>query len=101
MMGFMSNGDVFLERDFAISYQEVNYKVKAKAVYSLQGRMARAGCIIDFYSKDNHLAAFRLDTNSDSREEVRKAAEAAFDSGQVEACAKSAVQNWLNHGFSL
>lgn len=96
----MPEENVLAERDFTISHKDVNYGIKARAVFMTHGfRPGEVGIYhLTFMSRSEPFHVWKPDKNLYSREEARKAAESDFNSGQVEAYAKREIQGWINVG---
>jgi hypothetical protein len=98
--GFMPKENVLVERDFTISCEEVNYEIKARAVFVMRGFQPEEVGIyhLAFMSRGEAVQIWQPDKNLYSREQARKVAESAFDAGQVEAHAKREIQSWIYTG---
>lgn len=93
----MPDKNVLLERDFVIDKGGVKYQVRARAVFAASGPMEDGTYHIHFRFR-THEEDWRPDDREYSREKARRAAEALFDSGRVEAYAGGNIQTWINTG---
>ena len=97
IMAFMPEENVLVERDFTISHENVDYEIKARAVFATpHGLVGKYH--LDFMSRGEWFSIWQPDKNLYSREQARKVAESAFNSGQVEAFAKREIQGWISAG---
>jgi hypothetical protein len=101
----MDNDNVLLEREFNMTVAGTSYKVKAAAVFmghgfNLAPRIEAQGLYqINFTFRNQDAEVWQPDKAQYSREEAKRAAESAFNSGQVETYAKSNIQTWINIGL--
>jgi hypothetical protein len=94
----MRNDNILAERHFTITHQGRNYDIKARAIFMthvLQHEEV-GKYYLDFISRGEPVSNFPPDQNLYSREQARKVAESLFDSGQVEAYARSEIEDWIN-----
>jgi hypothetical protein len=94
----MENDNILVEREFEISLGGQSHKVKAVAVF------VRLGYEVGYYHLNFTLRGqlteiIQPDETRYSREQAKRAAEFAFSSGQVEALAKSQIQQWIHLGY--
>jgi hypothetical protein len=84
--------------NFGIPLGGQSHKVKAVAVF------VRLGYEVGYYHLNftlggQHAETTQPDKTYYSREQAKRAAEFAFSSGQVEALARSQIQQWIHLGY--
>ena len=97
----MVDDNILAEKEFDISLDGQSHKVKATAVFLVHGiEPQEVGIyLLDFTLRGRSVETTQPDKTYYSREEARRAAELAFSSGQVEALAKSQIQQWIHLGY--
>jgi hypothetical protein len=102
----MDNDNILVEREFDISLDGQSHKVKATAAFLVHGfeftpgGMKEEGAyLLNFTLRGQQAEMFQPDKARYSREQARRAAELAFNSGEVEAYARSQIQSWIHLGL--
>jgi len=102
----MENNNILLEREFDISLDAQVYKIKAVAVFLSHGFNFTAGGMkeegmyhLQFTFRDQLAEMCQPDKSLYSREQAKRAAEFAFNSGEVEAYATNHLQSWIHLGL--
>jgi hypothetical protein len=92
----MSLSYILLEKDFETSRDGLTYKVKATAVFLVHQLPPEVGkWHVNFDVRTGQLTAYAPDQRLISKAAAQRAAEQAFDSGEVEQFIEANLKTWI------